>query len=324
MFVIRTHTAVLCVLFSAYFILADSVEAFASESNEEVKLLQAVDKLLFQDAREPMPASVSASIGWDSESGKNYFTSLDLPVFEQRLLMSGGKNTALNSEIDEEESSTSFSIGVFSDGREKLGLGVEYRTWKFEDIVEINALRGTIELNFPDVVFSLTPQFRNIAFKDTLTVAGVPREVEVHIDSTGFNSSITIFMPADIWLAGAYASHKYNDEIFFAGARRSFFEIVQQEETLIRLSPGVLNNTYGLEKTRTSASIGMDFDVTGISVGYSESVSAVDEEKTTTTDGSIYWRPDKHWRISLSGGVQGNSINSDQSSFGNVSLRYRF
>lgn len=299
--------------------------AMASEvSDEEEKILQKIDELLLSYEQKTVPASISVDFGWDSESGKNYFSSLDLPVFEQRLLLSGGQNTSLNTITDEQETSTSYSVGIFSDARDKLGLGVEYRSWKFEESVEINALRGTIEVNYPAVIFSFTPMFRNIAFKDTVRTLSGPREVEAHIDSSGYNANLTFYMPENVWLSGAYASHIYNDEIFFLSQSRSFFDLIQTQTSLMHLSPAVLNNTYGLEKNRKSVNLGLDFESTGISVGWSESVSAVDAEKTMTTDGTIYWNLDKHWRLGLNGGVQTNSINSDQISFGNLSLKYRF
>lgn len=311
-------------LFCMTFLAISPNAVFASEVNDDARILQEVDKLLSSESKNSLPASVSLDYGWDSETGRNYYTNLDFPVFEKRLLLSGGKNTSLNSETNEEESSTSYSIGIFNDGRDTLGLGVEYRSWNFENIVEINSLRGTIELNFPDVVFSLTPQFRNISYTDTVTFLNNSRELDIHIDSSGYNTSLIIYMPADIWVSGAYAAHQYNDEIFAFNSRRSFFEIAAQQNSIVRLSPVVLDNTYGLEKNRSSADIGVDFKQTGISIGWSESVSAVDEESSTTTNGKIYWRMDKHWQISLSGGVQSNSINSDKTSYGVLSARYRF
>lgn len=320
----KLRTPVTCASIFLILCLAALNIANASELSNEEKLLLRIDEILSDDTRSSLPASLSVDLGWDSESGQNYYSSLDLPVYDQRLLLSGGKNTSLNSETDEQESSTSYAIGFFSDPRDKLGLGVEYRSWKFEESVEINALRGTIEVNYPAVVFSVTPQFRNIAFNDTLQTIAGPREVEVHIDSTGYNANLTIYMPGDVWLSGSYASHIYNDEIFLLGQSRSFFDIVQQETSLVRLSPGVLNNTYGLEKNRTGFNFGLDFATTGLLIGWSESLSAVDGETTTTTDGGIYWYPEKHWRLGLNGGVQDNSSNSDQISFGSISLKYRF
>jgi hypothetical protein len=320
----RSRTFVLRVLLSFVFALAVVNNIHAAELNDDEKLLREIDKLLFNEPSKPAPASITVNIGGDSETGKNYFTSLSLPVFEQRLLLTGGNNTADNSETGEEESSSSYSIGVFSSAKDKLGLGVEYRSWTFEDIVEINALRGTVELNFPDIYFSLTPQFRNIEYHDTLVTAGGPRELDIHIDSYGYNMNLVVYMPADFWISGAYASHSYNDEIFALGARRSFFEIAANEESLLRLSPAILNSTYGLEKTRTGASIGLDFKEAGISLGWSESVSAIDEEKTTTTDGSIYWYMDRHWRLKVSGGSQTNSVNNNQITFATLSIKYRF
>jgi hypothetical protein len=207
---------------------------------------------------------------------------------------------------------------VFGNRREKLSLGVEYRSWNFEDIVEINALRGTVELNFPEIVFSLTPQFRNITY--TLKNASGSRETEAHIDSTGYNTNLTLYLPGNVWMSGAYASHIYNDEIFIFNQSRSFFDVVQR----VNLSPAIMNNTYGLEKNRTSVGLGIDFATAGMSVSWSESISAVDEETTVTIDAGIYWSMDKHWRIKLSGGAQTNSINDDQISFGIMSLKYRF
>jgi len=202
-----------------------------------------------------------------------------------------------------------------------LGLGVEYRSWKFEEFVEINSLEGTIGLNYPAVSFSFTPQFRNIAFNDTLVIGASSREIDVRIDSTGYNASLTVYLPADAWVSGLYASHIYNDEI---GLGRSFFDIIRRDAFQARLTPAVLNQTYGLEKNRTGFIAGVDFAVIGLSVRWSESLSAIDKETTTTTDGTIYWYMDKHWRLGFNGGIQDNSINSDQISFGNISLKYRF
>jgi len=293
----------------------------AAELSEEEKLLQKIDEILSEETREPYPASISLDLGWDSGPGKNYYSSLDLPVYDLRFLLSGGKNIILNSVTDEEETSTSYAIGLFSDARDKLGLGVEYRSWKFEKFVEINALRGTIELNYPAVSLSFTPQFRNIAYNDTLDTGMGPRDIEVRIDSAGYNASLTVYLPGDVWVSGLYASHIYNDEI---GLGRSFFDIIRRDAFQARLAPSVLNQTYGLEKNRTGINAGIDFSVIGLSVSWSESLSAIDKETTTTTDGTIYWYLDKHWRLGFNGGIQGNSINSDQISFGNISLKYRF
>jgi len=299
----------------------NAAESNASEASEEEKLLKEIDEILSEDTREPLPASVFLDMGLDSDSGKNYYSGLDLPVYDLRFLLSGGKNVSSNAVIDEEDSSTFYAIGLFSDARDKLGLGVEYRSWKFEEIVEINALRGTIELNYPDVSLSFTPQFRNIAFNGTLNTMTGPREIEIRIDSIGYNANLTVFLPADTWVSGLYASHIYNDEI---GLGRSFFDLVRQEASQIRLSPGILNQTYGLEKNRTGLIAGIDFAIIGLFVRWSESVSAVDREKTTTTDGNVYWYLDKHWRLGFNGGIQSDSINSDQISFGNISIKYRF
>lgn len=293
----------------------------AAELSEEEKLLQEIDEILSEDARELLPASVFLDMGWDSDSGKNYYSGLDLPVYDLRFLLSGGKNVSSNAVIDEEDSSTFYAIGFFSDARDKLGLGVEYRSWKFEELVEINALRGTIELNYPDVSLSFTPQFRNIAFNGTLDTMTGPRDIKVRIDSTGYNANLTVFLPEDVWISGSYASHIYNDEI---GLGRSFFDLVRQEASQIRLSPGILNQTYGLEKNRIGFIAGIDFAIVGLFIRWSESLSAVDREKTATTDANIYWYLDKHWRLGFNGGVQSDSIDSDQISFGNISLKYRF
>ncbi len=321
MFDIWLRMQVTRVLFFLIIGLAGLSLTNAAELSDEEKLLQKIDEILSEDIRKPFPASISVDLGWDSESGRNYYSGLDLPVYDLRFLLSGGKNTSLNSVTDEEESSTSYAIGFFSDSRGKLGLGLEYRSWKFEEFVEINALRGTVELNYPAVSLSFTPQFRNIAFNDTLDTGVGPRDIEVRIDSTGYNANLTVYLPGDVWVSGLYASHIYNDEI---GLGRSFFDFIQTDASQIRLSPGVLNQTYGLEKNRTGFNAGMDFATIGLSVRWSESLSAVDKEKTTTTDGSIYWYLDKHWRLGLNGGIQGNSINSDQISFGSISLKYRF
>jgi len=321
MFKIWSRTLAMRVLFFLVIGYVGLSTTNAAELSEEEKLLQEIDEILSEDTREPLPASVFLDMGWDSDSGKNYYSGLDLPVYDLRFLLSGGKNVSSNAVTDEEDSSTFYTIGFFSDARDKLGLGVEYRSWKFEEIVEINALRGTIELNYPDVSLSFTPQFRNIAFNGTLDTMTGPRDIKVRIDSTGYNANLTVFLPGDAWISGLYASHIYNDEI---GLGRSFFDLVRQEASQIRLSPGILNQTYGLEKNRIGLIAGIDFAVIGLFVRWSESLSAVDREKTTTTDGNIYWYLDKHWRLGFNGGIQSDSIDSDQISFGNISLKYQF
>ncbi len=321
MFNTRSRILALRVMFFLVIGLAGLSLTNASELSEEEKLLQKIDEILSEDTRQPLPASISLDLGADSDSGKNYYSSIDLPVYERRFFLSGGKNVSSNAVTDREDSSTFYGIGFFSDPRDKLGLGVEYRSWKFEELVEINALRGTIELNYPAVSLSFTPQFRNIAFNGSLDTMTGPREIKVRIDSVGYNANLTVFLPADVWISGLYASHIYNDEI---GLGRSFFDLVRREATQIRLSPGILNQTYGLEKNRTGFIAGINFAIIGLFVRWSESVSAVDREKTTTVDGNIYWYMDKHWRLGFNGGIQSDSISSDQISFGSMSLEYRF
>jgi len=306
------------------FLLSVKSNAIAADPAEEEKLLAEVDRLLFTEGFKILPATISLDTGWDSEGGKNYFASVNLPVFEKRLLMSGGKSSSVNPETDEEETSTSYAIGIYSDAREKLGLGVEYQSWKFEDIITINTLQGTIALNYPAVIFSLTPVYRNIAISGTFRTVFGPREFDVHIDSYGYRSGLIINLPAGTWLSGTYASHSYDDEIFFVGTSYSFFDLIERENFLLRLSPGVQENTYGLEKLRYGGSAGIDLDNTGVSIGWSESTSAVDGEKTATTSASLYWLPEKNWMLRLSGGVQDNTSNSDTVSFGTISLKYSF
>jgi len=88
--------------------LTNASESNASESSEEEKLLQKIDEILSEDTRQTLPASIYLDLGVDSDSGKNYYSSLDLPVYDLRLLLSGGKIVLLDPATDKEESSTSY------------------------------------------------------------------------------------------------------------------------------------------------------------------------------------------------------------------------
>ena len=255
-------------------------------------------------------SSVLFELGADNAEGNNHYLAARHQLDNGLMVnASTSKSTSIDSSNTELQS-TMRSVGLRSDSKALINVGVDFSFSEQVDSVDTRSTRLSIEANTFDWFVAVSPEFRDITIQTAFNRT-------IDINSEGVAISLGYYGWDPFYVSVNKQSYSYSRDLSALNNQNSLITRI--------LGSATTDQIFALEDDRTSLELGYYFRDSSIAFSNSQGSSVVDGSISTNNRLSLNTRLNEHWGLALIAGRSSLNISgSTATAFASVGLRYRW